>query len=498
MPSSMRDPGSYDPRTGEPVYAADDTTPEQLAAVVGRAATAAPLVAATPPAERRAWLHRLAQALESNQEELATLAQRETALGETRLAGEVVRAANQLRFYGDVAAEGSYLGVTVDEATSATPRLVRANRPLGPVAVFGASNFPLAFGVAGGDTASALAAGCPVVAKGHPSHPGTSRLIAEALHRAGLTDGLFTIVQGAALELGEALVDAPEIEAVGFTGSLGGGRALYDRATRREKPIPVYAEMGAVNPVVVTERALSGSAAAIAEGLQVAVTGATGQLCTKPGLVFVPEGERAEALIADVTQRLQATGAQPMLNERLRDALATRLEPVGTQAEVLVAGGPGEQGFSFSPAAYRTTAAELRAEPELAEECFGPVAIFVTYGGSDDLREALDGLGGQLAASIHCADDEAAGLAAMLAPKVGRLVFGGFSTGVAVCHAMQHGGPYPATTAPATTSVGMTAIRRFQRPVAWQDAPAAALPPPLRDGNPLGIWRRVNGELTRG
>jgi acyl-CoA reductase-like NAD-dependent aldehyde dehydrogenase len=246
---------------------------------------------------------------------------------------------------------------------------------------------------------------------------------------------------------------------------------------------------------VVTAAALAERAGAIAEGLTVAVTGAAGQLCTKPGIVFVPQGEAGDAFVADVAGRLAASAPQPMLNANLREGLSGRLAEVAAEAEALVAGTAHGPGFAFSAAAFRTTAADLRAKPQLAEECFGPAVIFATYG--DDLAETIDGLGGQLAASIHAAPEEAAGLSALLRERVGRLVFDGFSTGVAVCHAMQHGGPYPATTASGTTSVGMPAIRRFQRPVAWQDAPAPALPEALRDGNPRALWRRVNGQLTQ-
>jgi NADP-dependent aldehyde dehydrogenase len=381
--------------------------------------------------------------------------------------------------------------------------------PIGPVAVFGASNFPLAFSTAGGDTASALAAGCPVVVKGHPSHPGTSEAVARKVRAAvksiGLPDGTFALLQSSGVEVGEALVDEPAIAAVGFTGSLAGGRALFDRAAARPKPIPVYAEMGSVNPVVVTAAALRARAAQIAEGLVASVSNFGGQLCTKPGVVFVPAGAEGEHFVADVAGRLAAAEPQVMLNERLRDALAERVEELARLAEPAAADAdaatvPDGPGFRFAPAAFRAAASDLAREPELLEERFGPVVLLLDYRSEDELLEALDRVEGQLTGSVHAEDEDeplVRTLVDVLAARAGRLVFDGFPTGVAVTHGMTHGGPYPATTAPGTTSVGMTAIQRFLRPVAWQNAPAAALPPALRDENPLGIWRRVNGVPTR-
>ena len=284
---------SYDPRTGEPVWTAEETTSEQVAARVDLAARAAPAVAAAAPAERRGWLHGVADALEAHGDELAELAERETALGPVRLAGEVARAANQLRFYGDVAREGSYLGVTVDEATATTARIVRVNRPLGPVAVFGASNFPFAFSVLGNDTGAALAAGCPVVVKAHPAHVGLSHrqaeIAREALAAAGAPDGTFGMVNGH--QAGVDLVTAAATSAVAFTGSQGGGLALWRIANEREVVIPVFAEMGTVNPVVVT-RAGARDLAPVAAGLVGSFTLGDGQFCTKPGLLLAPAGIR--------------------------------------------------------------------------------------------------------------------------------------------------------------------------------------------------------------
>jgi NADP-dependent aldehyde dehydrogenase len=375
--------------------------------------------------------------------------------------------------------------------------------PIGPVAVFGASNFPLAFSTAGGDTASALAAGVPVIVKGHPSHPGTSERVARELSAAaadaGLPAGTFAHLPAASLEVAEALVDAPEIAAVGFTGSYAAGRAIADRAAARPTPIPVYAEMGSVNPIVVTAGALEARAGAIAEGLTASVSNFGGQLCTKPGVVFVPYGDAGDAFADDVAKRLESVEPSVLLNERLRDSLREavgrleqRAERLGGAAE---AGGPG---FRHQPSAYEADVSDLGATPELLEEHFGPVVLFLRYETAEQLLAALERVDGQLTGSLHAQPGEdIAAIVGALAQRSGRVVFDGFPTGVAVTHGMHHGGPFPATTAPAHTSVGMTAIRRWLRPVAFQNAPAEMLPAELRDENPLGIWRRVDGELTR-
>jgi NADP-dependent aldehyde dehydrogenase len=346
-----------------------------------------------------------------------------------------------------------------------------------------------------------------VVAKGHPSHPGTSEAVAACLDAAradaGLPDDAFALVQGPGNDVGEALVDAPALAAVGFTGSLAAGRALYERAARRPEPIPVYAEMGSVNPVVVTEGALAERADGIAEQLAGAVSFAAGQLCTKPGVVLVPEGASGEAFAQAVVDRLAAAGPQVMLNDRLRSSLGDRVQDLdadGNVQRLTPDGGAAEPGLRFDPLAFRAPAAAVRASRDLLEERFGPVVLLVTYASEDELLETAGVLEGQLTATIHAGAQEAElrrSLTDALSERVGRLIYDGVPTGVAVSTAMHHGGPYPATTAPAHTSVGMTAIARFLRPVAWQNAPQDVLPPALQDGNPLGIWRSVDGQLTR-
>lgn len=487
---------SFDPRTGAVVATVADTSADELRAVLAAAAAAAPRLAATGPAERRAWLYAVADALELHRDELARLADRETALGLERLTGEVDRAAAQLRFYADVAAEGSYLDVTVDEPTATTPGLVRVNRPLGPVAVFGASNFPFAFSVLGNDTAMALAAGCPVVAKAHPAHAGLSmrqaEIAREALAAAGAPRGAFAVVSGH--QVGVDLVRAPEITAVGFTGSQAGGLALWRIANERETVIPVYAEMGTVNPVVVTA-AGAGDIEAVAKGLVASFTLGSGQFCTKPGLLLAPAGSGAAAAVAAA---LHAAGPEPvMLTEAIARGVVAGVEQMRTAGAELVA------EVAASAAAFAAPAAVLTASPDalvpgsrLLEETFGAVVLVVEYADDAELAAVVRRLQPSLAASVFTggADDpDAAAALTLLSGQVGRVAVDEWPTGVAFTWAQQHGGPWPATSAPAATSVGAAGLARFVRPVAFQSAPDGWLPPEARSDNPWRLPRRVNG-----
>lgn len=501
---------AVDPRTGAPGATFDEATPADVHAAVTAADAAFRSGALRDRGARTALLSGAAARLRAAGDEIVAVAEAETGLPERRLRGELERTAGQLEAFAALVEAGDYVEAILDRADPEAkpiprPDVRRMLVPIGPVAVFGASNFPLAFSTAGGDTASALAAGCPVVVKGHPSHPGTAAVVARELQAAvadaGLPEGTFAVLQSSGVEVGEALVDEPAIAAVGFTGSYGGGKALYDRAAARERPIPVFAEMGSVNPIVVTEAALRARTSAIAEGLAASVSTFGGQLCTKPGVVFIPAGELGEAFAADLGARLAQVEPQVLLNERVRDVLAAGVvgfegvtEPVGEPAAA------AEPGFRFRPGAFRARAGDLRAHPDLLDERFGPVVLLVDYSSRDELLEALALLEGQLTGSVHAQDEDAdlvAALVEVLGERAGRLVFDGFPTGVAVTYGMHHGGPFPASSAPAHTSVGMTAIGRFLRPVAFQDAPAHVLPPELRDDNPLGIWRRVDGQLTR-
>ncbi|MGD6741793.1 aldehyde dehydrogenase family protein [Streptomyces sp. BH106] len=494
---------SYSPRDGRVLGEVRESARVDLALAVVRAAEAAQPVADVAPAERQRWLAAIADALDANQEALAELADGETALGMPRLLGEVGRAAEQLRFYGRVAADGGFLGAAVDEASATTPRLVRINRPLGPVAVFGASNFPFAFGVLGNDTGSAIAAGCPVVAKAHPAHPLTCRrlaqIAAEALAGAGAPIGVFSMVAG--LEAGVELVKAEEIRAVGFTGSQSGGLALWRLANEREVVIPVFAEMGTVNPVVLTPRGVR-HIDEVAKGFVGSFTLGAGQFCSKPGLLFAPAGHGAAESVATALHR--AAPEPTMLTQAIASHLGTGVHDL-VRAGAKVVGavtGPG-RGWSADAAVLSAPIQALRRGSRLLEECFGPVAIVVEYAHEKELHDALGELQGSLAGSVFgdgAGDPEAARAVTVLAGQVGRVTLGDWPTGVAFAWAQQHGGPWPATSRPSSTSVGAAALDRFVRPVTFQSMPDNVLPAVAREAvaaqNPWGVPRRVNGVLT--
>ncbi|MEV6349067.1 aldehyde dehydrogenase (NADP(+)) [Actinoplanes sp. NPDC051851] len=433
---------------------------------------------------RAGLLEALAAALEEQRRPIVAVADRETALGTTRLDGELTRTTYQLRLFAEVLRDGGYLEAAIDHAgdTPMGPRpdLRRMLVPLGPVAVFGASNFPLAFSVPGGDTASALAAGCPVVIKAHGSHPSTSQLcfdvLAGAADRFGAPAGTLGIVHG--LQAGIDLVAHPAIRAVGFTGSTAGARALLDVIGRRPDPIPFFGELSSLNPVVVTPAAADARAAEIGAGLAASFTLGAGQFCTKPGLAFVPAGPSGDALVAAASQTVAATPVAVMLNDGIAAAYEKSTSvPRGT-------------------ALLRTTSA-TDLPPSAFEECFGPVATIARYRDETELFAALAALPSSLTATIHRGPGETelpAELTRRLLPHAGRILYDGFPTGVAVSWAQHHGGPWPATNS-QHTSVGATAIRRFLRPITWQNAPADLLPAELRDGYDH-IPRRIDGTLV--
>ncbi|MER7796843.1 aldehyde dehydrogenase (NADP(+)) [Microbacterium sp. NPDC096154] len=473
-----------------------DSTLEDVDRIARAAQLAFAVTVRTDDRTRAAWMRAAADALDADAATLVELAGRETALPEARLTGEVARTTAQLRLFASVVEEGSYLEAAIDHpnpsTTPPTPDLRRVLRPVGPVAVFAASNFPFAFSVAGGDTASALAVGCPVVVKAHPGHPETSRRAAEvmtaALASAGAPEGVFAMIEG--FDAGLALVDHPAIKAVGFTGSVRGGRALFDRAAARPEPIPFYGELGSLNPVVVTPAADAARGAALAEGLAGSFQLGAGQFCTKPGVVLVPE---ASALEAALPQHLVP---QPrLLTPSFADGFAAGSERVaGIEGVEIVATGAAGDGPATVVAATDAPTLVAHAE-ELLEEVFGPFTLLVRYRDEAERDAVIDRMPGNLTATVHReADDDVAELVARLEEIAGRVLFSGWPTGVAVAWAQQHGGPYPSATSPFT-SVGATAVRRFQRPVAYQDAPADVLPPALHDDNPLGIPRRIDGRL---
>ena len=490
-------PLSYDPRTGRSVEAPPASSDVDVDAAVDRAASVAQAVAAVSPGERSRWLSGIAAALEAHLDELAELADAETALGLPRLTGELGRAAVALRFYASVAVEGSWLAATIDRDAGGVD-LRRVHRSLGPVAVFGASNFPFGFGVLGHDTASALAAGCPVLVKAHPAHPRLSARLAElataALASAGAPAGVFALVHG--YDAGTRLVLHRGITAVAFTGSEAGGTALWRLAATREQVIPVYAEMGTVNAAVVTRAGAVHRADDIAAGFVSSFTLGMGQFCTKPGLLIVPAGHDLPRRVGD------ALAAQAPTGWLLTDAIAAAYE-AGVQrlveqgADVLDRGVPTADGWAAAPTVLTVDAARLQAGSPLLTECFGPTALVCEYADDAELNGVLSALPGSLAAAVQGGPDdrELPVLVSRLAAHAGRVVVDGWPTGVAVTWAQQHGGPWPATTVPAASSVGAFALQRFVRPVAYQDVPDTALPTPLQDANPWTVPRRVDGRI---
>lgn len=463
--------------------------------------------------EKGRFLRHIAAGIEAIAVELVERAHRETALPEKRLQGELARTANQLRLFAQLVEEGSWVNARIDPADPNRAPLPRADlrsmlRPLGPVAVFGASNFPLAFSVAGGDTASALAAGNPVIVKAHSAHPGASELVGQVICRSvqecGLPPGTFALLFGTGAEIGAALVKHPHVKAVGFTGSLSAGKALMQMAASRPEPIPCFTEMSSTNPLFVLPEALRTRGAQIAEGLFGSFTLGVGQFCTKPGLVFLPRNDEADALAAAMAARVKQAAASPMLTEGICKSYKSGVNQrqghnaVELLAQVSSPDGAGS-GHVF-PALFEVDGSELLRDGELAKEIFGPSTLIVRYADREELIALAHDLEGQLTATLHGTDADIAAFAdliAILEHKAGRLVVNGYPTGVEVCHAMVHGGPYPATSDSRFTSVGTQAILRFARPVCFQDFPQAALPAELKNENPLSIWRLINGALTR-
>ncbi|MGJ7907337.1 aldehyde dehydrogenase (NADP(+)) [Actinopolyspora sp. H202] len=483
----------------------EETDLPELERTLDAAREAAGPLAALRPSERAELLRAAADALDAATEELVTLAESETALPRPRLTGEVGRSSGQLRMFAAELEDGGYLEPVIDTATeNGRPDLRRMLVPLGPVLVFGASNFPFAFSVPGGDTASALAVGCPVVVKAHPGHPRLSErvgeLLAGALRASGAPEGTLAVVHGQDAGL-RALTD-PRVKAATFTGSEKGGKALLDAANSRPDPIPFYGELGSLNPAFVTPAALRARGPEIVDGYVAAFTLGAGQFCTKPGLLFLPSGHGERQRIVDAVQR---SAPAAMLNERIRDAHAAERDRLTTVPgmRVLATGEPADERVPAT--LLETTVPELLASSDAAlTECFGPTSIVVTYENLAELREAAEAFTGNLTATLHCEAEQPSDpdnevvppLLEVLRERVGRVVFNGWPTGVAVTAAMHHGGPHPATTGSVHTSVGTTALRRFLRPVCFQSTPQPLLPEELADHNPLGLPRLVNGERS--
>lgn len=504
----------FNPATNEalePTYTL--ITEEQLTTATSAAAAAYPSFSTLDPETHAAFLDAIADNIEAIGEELITRAGQETGLPAARLSGERARTTGQLRLFATVVRQGDFRGVRIDPAIPDRTPLPRADIrqrqiPLGPVAVFGASNFPLAFSTAGGDTASALAAGCPVVFKAHNAHPGTSELVGQAIATAvkdfGLHPGVFSLIYGPGSSIGQALVADPAIKAVGFTGSQSAGIALMRTAAARPEPIPVYAEMSSLNPVFVFDGALSGSAEqidALAQQYVTAVTGSSGQLCTSPGLLFAPEGELGDKLAAAVGRAISACAGQTMLTEGIAGSWNAGAEALGSAKGVTVVGqgtkGPTEN--APAPTIFGTHIGEFVSNQVLHAEIFGAASLVIRYSSTEELLEAIGRLEGQLTASLQLTEADyptAAPLIPALEQKVGRIIINGWPTGVEVGHAMVHGGPFPATSDTRTTSVGTLAINRFLRPVSYQNLPQELLPAALQDTNPWHLNRRIDGTVV--
>jgi NADP-dependent aldehyde dehydrogenase len=475
-----------------------------VAAACVLAADAAESFAALAPDRRAGFIEAAADAILAIGDVLIETAIAETGLPRVRLEGERMRTVNQLGMFAAEVREGRWLGVTIDRALPdrAPPRgdLRRMNVPLGPVAVFGASNFPLAFSVAGGDTASAFAAGCPVVVKGHPAHPGTGELVARAVRAAvaqcGLPDGVFSYLPGRTNELGAALVADPRIKAVGFTGSRAGGLALVDIAARRPEPIPVFAEMSSINPVVVMPAALAARAEALGEAFVGSLMLGAGQFCTNPGLVIALDGPDLERFAAAASAALARAEPAAMLAPNIHAAYAAGVAALAGRAQSIASGRPATAPNRCSGAIFAVSASEFNADRTLGDEVFGASSLIVRCADMAELRQVIAGLDGQLTASLLLdADDEAAaaGILPLLRAKAGRILANGWPTGVEVTRAMVHGGPFPATSDGRSTSVGTLAIARFLRPVCYQDIPEALLPPALQATNPWRLPRCIDG-----
>ncbi|MET7991584.1 aldehyde dehydrogenase (NADP(+)) [Amycolatopsis sp. NPDC005232] len=479
-----------------------ETSEPELERTLTAAAAAARPFAASTPAERAGWLEAAADALDAEAEELIALAHTETHLpAAPRLKGELARTTFQLRLFGQVLRDGAFLGATVDHADAEWPMgprpdIRRVLVPIGPTLVFAASNFPFAFSVAGGDTASALAAGCPVILKAHPGHEElstrTGEIVVGALAAAGAPAGAFAVIHG--FDQGVTALKDPRVQAASFTGSVPGGRALFDIAVSRPTPIPFYGELGSVNPVVVTPGAVAQRGEAVARAYAGSFSLGAGQFCTKPGLLFLPEGHGLDDVLREA---VGAVAGQPMLNERIAQGFAHKLSELRQAPGVTTVVDGTHQGESFTPSLLSTTAKEFLAGGEaVREEHFGPASLIVTYSDADELISVLDSLEPGLTATVQGEDDEAdyvRPLLPSLTRLAGRLLWNDWPTGVTVSWAQQHGGPYPATTAPTTTSVGTAAIERFLRPVAWQGFPDALLPEPLQERNPWQLPRRTDG-----
>jgi len=464
-----------------------------------------------PGKKKAEFLRAIADEIEALGQELVTTAMKETNLPEARIINERGRTTGHCRMFADLVEEGSWLEARVDTGNpdrtpAPKPDLRKMLVPLGPVVVFGAANFPLAYSTAGGDTASALAAGCPVIVKAHPAHAGTSELVAKAIVKAidktGMPKGVFQHIHGASFEVGQALVKNPFTKAVGFTGSLAGGKALFDLANQRSEPIPVFAEMSSINPVILLPETLARNAEKTAATLAGSITLGVGQFCTNPGLILAIEGIGLDQFIKALSTEIQKVFPATMLHQGIADNYSKKLENALAQKGVRVEGSSSSEGTAAQgkPLVASVPASEFIKNPALAEEVFGPFSLIIRCADLKELNSVINNTHGQLTASIIADESELLNHKSLLnsiIEKAGRLVINGVPTGVEVVAAQNHGGPYPATTDSRFTAVGTDAIKRFVRPVSFQNFPDALLPHELKDSNPLKIWRLFNGEFKK-
>ncbi|WAC00033.1 aldehyde dehydrogenase (NADP(+)) [Pseudomonas putida] len=500
---------SFDARTGEALPVVfTQATPEEVAAAAQAAEAAFAEYNALAPERRAQFLDAIADQLDALDDTFVATVCRETALPAARIQGERGRTSNQMRLFAKVLRRGDYLGARIDRAQPQRqplprPDLRQYRTGLGPVAVFGASNFPLAFSTAGGDTAAALAAGCPVVVKAHSGHMATAEQVAEAIERAavatGMPAGVFNMIYGAGV--GEALVRHPAIQAVGFTGSLKGGRALCDLAAARPQPIPVFAEMSSINPVLVLPAALQARGEQVAKELAASVVLGCGQFCTNPGLVIGIAGAAFDTFVTALAAQMADQPAQTMLNAGTLRSYTSGVQRLQRHPGVRHLAGAEQVGDQARAQLFQADVSVLLSGDELLqEEVFGPATVVVEVADEAELRRALQALHGQLTATLIAEPEDFqrfAALVPLLQRKAGRLLVNGYPTGVEVCDAMVHGGPYPATSDARGTSVGTLAIDRFLRPVCYQDYPDALLPDALKNANPLGVQRLVDGQHSR-
>lgn len=505
---------AFAPATGqkiEPVF--HSATAEEVDLAVRLADDASSFFGRLSGAKKAEFLEMIASRMEAQAESLVTRAKQESALSLARLQSETGRTCTQLRMFAQVVREGSWVTARIDRSDQQRKPVPKPDvrsmlRPLGLVVVFGASNFPLAFSVAGGDTASAFAAGNPVIVKAHPAHPGTSelvgRIIRDCVRACDLPEGVFSLLFDSGISVGAALVQHPLVKAVGFTGSIPAGRALFDLAAKRPSPIPFYGEMGSTNPTFVLPGALAARGEKIAAELYGSFTLGAGQFCTKPGLIFLSEGKLSEALVKVLAGKVAESSKFTLLTSGISSSYGREIrnrknhEGVSLLAEEK-SPDPGS-AFQAGATLFQTDITSFLASPDLSSEVFGPETLLINYSKKEQILEAARGLHGHLTATVHATEKdivEFSELVAILENKVGRIIYNGYPTGLELCDAIVHGGPYPASTDSRTTSVGTLAIFRFARPVCYQDFPDVALPDELKNENSLGIWRMVDGELTR-